>query len=109
MCPWFRTGGKDYKMKIYNIEEAAARIRNLREIHGYKQEQAADLLSVDRRHIARIEAGTRGCSLDMLIRLSELYDVSLDYLVFGKDTDAKVLTHKLDSFMRQIAELRDSI
>ena len=109
MCPWFRTGGKDYKMKTYNIEETASRIRDLREAHGYKQEQAADLLSVDRRHIARIEAGTRGCSLDMLIRLSELYDVSLDYLVFGKDTDAKVLKSKLDAFMAQIAALRDSI
>ena len=96
-------------MKTYNVEGTAVRIRDLREAHGYKQEQAADLLSVGRRHIARIEAGTRGCSLDMLIRLSELYDVSLDYLVFGKDTDAKVLKHKLDSLMHQIAELRDSI
>ena len=96
-------------MKTYNVEETAARIRDLREAHGYKQEQVAELLNVDRRHIARIEAGTRGCSLDMLIRLSELYDVSLDYLVFGKDTDAKVLKSKLDAFMAQIAALRDSI
>ena len=45
----------------------------------------------------------------MLIRLAELYDVSLDYLVFGKDIDAKVLKSKLDSFVEQLAELRNSI
>lgn len=79
------------------------------ESRGYKQEQVAAWVNVDRQHIASIEAGTRGCSLDTLIRLAELYDVSLDYLVFGKGTDAKVLKSKLDSFMEQLVELRDSI
>lgn len=96
-------------MKIYHVEETAKRIRNLRESMGYTQEQVAAWVNVDRRHIARVEAGTRGCSLDMLICLAELYDVSLDYLVFGKDIDAKALKSKLDSFMEQLAELRNSL
>ena len=96
-------------MKNYNIEQSAARIRDLRETRGYTQEQISSWLNVDRRHIARIENGTRGCSVEMFIRLAELYNVSLDYLILGKDTDAKALKSKLDDFMEQIASLRDSL
>lgn len=96
-------------MKNYNIEQTADRIRELRETRGYTQEQISVWLNVDRRHIARMENGTRGCSVDMFIRLAELYDVSLDYLILGKDTDARALKSKLDAFMEQITVLRDSL
>ena len=30
-----------------------------------------------------IESGKRGCSVDLLVQLSELFGVSLDYLILG--------------------------
>lgn len=69
----------------YDIKRSGERIRQLRIIHGYTQEGTATRLNIDRSYYSRIESGKRGCSVDMLVHLSELFDVSLDYLVFGKE------------------------
>ena len=70
--------GKDYNMISYDISKTAERIKDLRKKAGYTQEQVADLLNVDRRTISNIEGGRKGCSVDMLLRFSELYGVTLD-------------------------------
>ena len=61
------------------------RIRELRIMKGITQEQLAEVLGLGVDHIGRIEIGRRGCSIDLLIELSNYFDVSLDYLVLGKD------------------------
>jgi len=43
------------------------------------------VLNIDRSLLSHIEAGKRGCSVDLLIQLSSFFDVSLDLLVLGKD------------------------
>lgn len=60
-------------MITYNILKTAERLKNLRKKAGYTQEEVADLLNVDRRTITNIELGNKGCSVDMLMRFSELY------------------------------------
>ena len=52
---------------------------------GYTQEEVAEQLNMDRSYYSRLESGKRGCSVDMLVHLSTLFNVSLDYLVFGED------------------------
>lgn len=70
---------------IYDIKRSGERIRRLRIQHGYTQEQLAGELNIDRSLISHVEAGKRGCSVDLLVRFSELFDVSLDLLVLGKE------------------------
>ena len=41
---------------------------------------------IDRSLISHIEAGKRGCTVDMLVQLSELFNVSLDLLILGRET-----------------------
>lgn len=67
----------------YDMKQCGSRIQQLRSQHGYTQEEFAKVLNIDRSNLSRIESGKRGCSLDVLIQLSDLFGVTLDYLVLG--------------------------
>ena len=60
------------------IEE---KLQQLRRMHGYSQEQLADLLGVARQTISKWETGQAVPELSGLIALSELYGVTIDRLV----------------------------
>ena len=57
------------------------RIRDMREDHDLTQRQLADILGMPQQQYYRYEKGYRDFPLDVLIRLSELYSVSVDYLL----------------------------
>ena len=68
----------------YDMKQSGERIQQLRNKNGLTQERIAETLNVDRSFYSRIEAGKKGCSIDLFIRLSELFNVSLDYLILGR-------------------------
>ena len=70
---------------IVNNEELGARIRSLRLKQNKTQSYFADILYISASYLALIEAGKRIPNLDVLVRISQVTDVSLDYLIFGKD------------------------
>ncbi len=57
------------------------RIRDLREDHDLKQREIADYLNCSQRVYSNYELGQRDIPTDVLIRLSDYYDVSVDYLL----------------------------
>ena len=65
----------------YNAVETGKRIQKLRREKGLTQEQLASLLEVSDRHIRSIENGKKNASNDLLVALSELFTVSLDFIV----------------------------
>ena len=74
---------------FYDIKRSGKHIRQLRKQCGYTQEALAKKLGIDRSLLSHIETGTRGCTVDMFIQLSEVFDVSLDLLVFGKERNSE--------------------
>ena len=68
----------------YNMAQSGERIRRLRIKSGLTQESAATALNIDRSFYNRIEAGKKGCSIDLFVQLSDLFHASLDYLIVGK-------------------------
>lgn len=70
----------------YDMKQSGEQIRRLRKKNGYTQEALAKKLNIDRSLISHIEAGKRGCTVDMLVQLSELFNVSLDFLILGRET-----------------------
>ena len=94
-------------MKTYNIKETATRIRELRVSYGYTQEEAAELLGVERSYISRIERGAKGCSVDLFIRLSEIYHVPLDYLLCGKKETHLEARNAIDRVIWELTDIRD--
>lgn len=57
------------------------RVRNLREDKDWTQQQIAEMLFINRRTYSSYETGVRTMSPEILIKLSRIHDVSVDYLL----------------------------
>lgn len=55
-------------------------IRQLREAHGLKREELAELLGCTKRSIESIELGERKPSITLAIKIKKLFNCSLDYI-----------------------------
>ncbi len=60
-------------------------IRNLREDHDKTQTELADYLNIKQTTYSKYELGKINIPIEMLIKLADFYDVSLDYLT-GRDS-----------------------
>ena len=69
----------------YNPIETGKRIKKAREELGFSQESFSERLNISRNHLARIEVGLRSASIELLIAISEMSSLSLDYLAMGKE------------------------
>ena len=63
----------------------AERVKFLRTSKGLTQKQLADTIGVSEVSLQRFEYGSSRPSLDTLIALADLFDVSLDYLCGRSD------------------------
>ncbi len=61
------------------------RIKDLREDHDLTQEAISKKLNVSQRAYSHFETGTRGIPTEILIKLADIYKVSIDYLVGRSD------------------------
>ncbi|WP_419155180.1 helix-turn-helix domain-containing protein [Weissella minor] len=73
------------------------RLRELREAHGYSQEDLAQVLHVTRQSISRWENEKADPSLAMLVSIAELYDLSLEELFQDKQ---QAVIHEIDRKVR---------
>lgn len=62
------------------------KIATLRKQHSLTQEQLAEKLDISIKHCSSVERGLSCLSLEKLIEVSTLFDVSLDFLI--KETPA---------------------
>lgn len=69
------------------------------------QIELAELLNVSHGYISRIESGKKGCSVDLLIQLSEIFGTSLDYLILGKCHDVLDAHHLKENIQHLIEDL----
>ena len=64
------------------------RLYELRKQSGLSQEGLADLLGVTRQAVQKWEAGTSRPDMDNLTALARYFNVTLDYLVTGREVPA---------------------
>ncbi len=57
------------------------RIRDLREDHDLKQRELAKILNCSQQVYSNYELGDRDIPTEILIKLSEFYQVSVDYIL----------------------------
>ena len=60
-------------------------LREIRKKRGFSQLKVAMDLSISREALSYYESGKRSPDIKMLLRLSEYFDVSIDYLITGKE------------------------
>lgn len=67
------------------------RIKQLRTERKWTQAELADRMGIRQKQISAYERGTNIPSADVLIKMSDAFDVSLDYLAFkAKGQSAKI-------------------
>ena len=69
------------KASVFPLMTFSEKLMDLRRKAGFSQEQLADRLGVTRQSVSKWESGTAVPELVKLIALSELFRVSVDYLV----------------------------
>lgn len=67
-------------------------IKDIRIRRGLTQAEVADSLGVSSVVYSRYETGTRQPSIDLLIQMADIFDVSVDYLVGRKDIEDSTLS-----------------
>lgn len=80
-----------------DLVEMGRRIQQLRKHHGYTQEQLAEMMHVSIQMISNLERGIKAIRIDNLIHLSQLLEVSTDYILTGKENqqDFNSLTSRI--------------
>lgn len=71
-----------YYMKLYGLIE-------IRKKKGYSQLKVAMDLSISREALSYYENGKRSPDVEMLCRLSNYFNTSIDYLINGKEFSKK--------------------
>lgn len=61
------------------------RIQDLRVDSDLSQKQISEILHISQRSYSHYETGSRGIPIEMLIRLADYYDISVDYLLGRTD------------------------
>ncbi len=59
---------------------------------GYTQEKVAELTNISYSTYSKIENAIQSPSLDTLIRIFMVLDISMDYLIFGNESTKKCYT-----------------
>lgn len=59
---------------------------------GFTQEQIADKMDVSVQMISNLERGNKAIRIDNLIKISEILEVSTDYILKGKNTSEEFLS-----------------
>lgn len=63
------------------------RIKDLREDSDYTQQDVADKIGITQRKYSYIETGTQPLTDEILVALSNLYNVSIDYILLQTDKE----------------------
>lgn len=87
------------------------RLRHLRTLAGYSQQDLADIMNVTKQTISQYERGVRKPDQDTLLELCDIFNVSTDYLLGKTDVTLRFVSpeeyqnsYYLDPDTAQIAQ-----
>ena len=85
------------------------KIANLRKEKNYTQEQLAELLGVSRQSISKYESGISYPETEKLIRLGDVFDCSMDYLLKDEVEERRPISTSVEREEVSTEEIVDSI
>ena len=89
-----------------STQEIARRIRELRESGETRltQAQLAEKMELSIRHMANIESGKRGLTIQNAIKLSEIFGVTVEYICTGHEKP-----NSMHPTVRLVAEVLNNV
>ena len=98
-----RSQGRKGQDMYFDQMEFSRRLQNLRKEKGMIQENLAPELHISLEHLKKLEGGSRRASYELLVLYSIYFDVSIDYLLTGRDHLNKQTLDKLGHVMAELA------
>ena len=86
--------------------DIAGRLREARKLAGLSQGHVAQMLGLHRPSVTEIESGNRRISTDEIVKLAELYDVSVAWLVGDAPDKVDQSDPRLELAARELTKLR---
>lgn len=77
-----------------NMNQLAQQIRVLRTTNNLSQDELAEKLYISRQAVSKWENGEATPDIDKLVQLAEIFGVSLDYLVLGKEPEKEIVVEQ---------------
>ena len=92
----------------YDAVEFGARIKGLRKKSKMTQETLADLLYLSVDSISRMENGKVMCMPEHLVHICEIFNVTTDYLYFGKMVFSQIPNTVHEKINKMLVECDES-
>lgn len=73
----------------YDTIESGRRIKALRQKKDMSQQEVAEKMGIHVKTISKAERGINGLSVDNLVLMAELFQVSIDYIVLGNENESQ--------------------
>ena len=89
----------------FNQMEFGQRVKALRKENGLTLQQMADELNLSYEHYKKIEIGSHGCSIMVLLDISSFFDVSTDYLLTGRSFESLHIQKQLSEAQAILADI----
>ncbi len=102
MCP----GGCHERKKAVLSPDFSAKLRALRKERGWSQGQLAQKIGADLQRISKYEHGIIWPTMELMVRLAKVFDVSVDFLI-RDDKDAAVGKIKNRDLLNQLEEINN--
>ena len=92
------------------MKEQGRRIKKIRQEQNLKQDDFCAALGISRFSLVRIERGDQAIDATSLYNLKTKYDVSADWILFGKDLGANTALEKeLETLKQRLADKEEII
>ncbi len=88
------------------------RIKDLREDHDLTQDELAEQLEVSKRTLLRYESGVSEPTISVLIKLSLLFDVSVDYIIGIKNNpeiEESTIKSEIEDIINKMQKIKSSL
>ena len=71
-------------MKKQSLSDVGQRVKEARKSLHLQQQQMAEAIGISSGHLSEIESGKANPNADFLIKLSNLYNVAVEYIIHGR-------------------------
>lgn len=93
----------------FDTTACGKRVRQLRRQHDLTQLELSESLNISETYLRKIESGERSASIDLYIEMAAFFQVSLDYLILGKEQPVGSLKSKIRTVIKLLLEIDQSI
>ncbi len=75
--------GVNMKIRPYDFKPIGMRIKQMRKLRHFTQEQLAEIIDMSQKNLSMVERGAAGLSISSLMSICKALQTSADYILFG--------------------------